>query len=420
MQAQLPSSVNHALQALVADIARDPHCIALRPARLFCVGGAVRDVLMQRQVTDRDWLVVGSTPEQMIGAGFLAVGRDFPVFLHPLNREEFALARTERKIGRGYHGFEFHCDPTVSLEDDLRRRDLRINAMAIDAQGRLHDPHQGYEDLQNRQLQHVSEAFREDPIRILRVARFSARFADFGIHPLTLQFMREMVRDGETDHWTAERVWRELDQGMSESKPSALWRCLASCHLSAFACLGTEDGLMLEQLDRAAAAGLDGRLRWALWSTLASSALRTAVLAILKMPGNQRSLIDQALRHQSAFMRMLSGQGMPSPALLAGFFESLDVLRRPGRLDDLLAVWRWHPQVRALSGYEHALGAIKDLGTIFRRAKSGALGTEIQGAALGEAIRQARVQALSMTLLTRYAQGILVPAPTSSENSSPP
>ena len=417
VQAQLSSSVNQALTALVEGLSEDTYCRAIEPARLFCVGGAVRDVLMQREAKDRDWLVVGSTPEHMLAAGFQAVGRDFPVFLHPQSHEEYALARTEKKVGRGYHGFEFYCDPDVSLEDDLRRRDLRMNAMAVDAQGKLHDPYQGLNDLQSRQFQHVSDAFREDPIRLLRVARFCARFPDFSIHPQTMQFMRDMVRDGETGHWTAERVWREVDQGMSEVKPSALWRCLADCHLSPFNSLADDDRIMLEQLDRAAAAGLEWRLRWGLWSALASPAWRAGVLSVLKMPKDVRSLVDRVAQHQTLWLEVLSSQAMPSAALVAAFFQSLDVLRRPERLDEVLALLRWHPDLQASPGYEHAVQAMKQLCQVFRSAKCTA---PLQGAALGEAIKEAREQALSTLLVNRYARGLYTELQPPSSAICPP
>jgi tRNA nucleotidyltransferase (CCA-adding enzyme) len=195
----------------------------------YMVGGAVRDALLGLPVNDHDWVVVGTTPQQMIAAGYLPVGKDFPVFLHPHTREEYALARTERKTARGYHGFAFHAEPDVTLEQDLARRDLTINAMAQDANGRLIDPYGGQADLKNRVLRHVTAAFREDPVRILRVARFSARFADFSLAPETLALMREMVEAGEVDALVAERVWQELARGLMEDKPSRMFEVLRAC-----------------------------------------------------------------------------------------------------------------------------------------------------------------------------------------------
>ena len=197
--------------------------------RTYIVGGAVRDALLGLPVNDRDWVVVGATPHEMIAAGYLPVGRDFPVFLHPQTREEHALARTERKTARGYHGFTFHAEPDVTLEQDLARRDLTINAMAQDDHGLVIDPYGGRADLQARILRHVTGAFREDPVRILRVARFAARFTDFSLAPETLGLMREMVAAGEVDALVAERVWQELARGLMEERPSRMFAVLREC-----------------------------------------------------------------------------------------------------------------------------------------------------------------------------------------------
>jgi tRNA nucleotidyltransferase (CCA-adding enzyme) len=195
----------------------------------YRVGGAVRDALLGLPVRDHDWVVVGATPHEMITSGYLPVGRDFPVFLHPETREEYALARTERKTARGYHGFAFHAEPDVTLEQDLARRDLTINAIAQDEQGRLIDPHDGQADLRAKVLRHVTDAFREDPVRILRVARFAARFADFSVAPETLALMRQMVEAGEVDALVPERVWQELARGLMEDRPSRLFEVLRDC-----------------------------------------------------------------------------------------------------------------------------------------------------------------------------------------------
>jgi tRNA nucleotidyltransferase (CCA-adding enzyme) len=182
--------------------------------------------LLGRAVGDRDWVVVGADPGELLGLGYLAVGRDFPVFLHPETREEHALARTERKTGPGYHGFEFHADRSVTLEDDLARRDLTINAIAEDENGALVDPHGGRRDLAAKVLRHVSPAFAEDPVRILRLARFAARFADFQVAAETEALMREMVANGEVDALVPERVWQELSRGLMEGKPSRMFEVL--------------------------------------------------------------------------------------------------------------------------------------------------------------------------------------------------
>ncbi len=199
--------------------------------RIYLVGGAVRDGLLRRPHGDRDFVVVGATPEQMLARGFKPVGRDFPVFLHPQTNEEYALARTERKSGRGYRGFVVDADPSVTLEQDLARRDFTINAIAQDADGTLIDPFGGARDLEARVLRHVSPAFVEDPLRVLRAARFMARFAPLGftVAPETMELMRAMVADGEIDHLVPERVWQELTRALAEPRPSAFLATLREC-----------------------------------------------------------------------------------------------------------------------------------------------------------------------------------------------
>ena len=207
--------------------------------QIYMVGGAVRDRLLGLPVQDRDWVVVGATPEDMVAQGFVPVGKDFPVFLHPQTHEEYALARTERKQGRGYRGFTVHTSPQVTLQEDLARRDLTINSIAASADWvsdggpndaeSLTDPYGGRRDLQARVLRHVTDAFREDPVRILRLARFAARFADFSIAPETLALMREMVADGEADHLVPERVWQELARGLMEAHPARMFEVLRDC-----------------------------------------------------------------------------------------------------------------------------------------------------------------------------------------------
>jgi tRNA nucleotidyltransferase (CCA-adding enzyme) len=192
----------------------------------YLVGGAVRDRLLGLPVQDHDWVVVGASPQDLIAAGYLPVGKDFPVFLHPETREEVALARTERKTAAGYHGFAVHAAPDVTLEQDLARRDLTINAMAQDEAGQVIDPYGGQGDMANKVLRHVSPAFAEDPVRILRLARFAARFDDFTVAPETVALMRTMVAAGEVDALVAERVWQELSRGLMEKKPSRMLEVL--------------------------------------------------------------------------------------------------------------------------------------------------------------------------------------------------
>ena len=197
--------------------------------RIYSVGGAVRDELLGLPVQDRDYVVVGASPGQMIERGFKQVGRDFPVFLHPETHEEYALARTERKSGRGYAGFSFDATPDVTLEEDLARRDLTINAIARADDGSLTDPFDGVADLEARVLRHVGPAFVEDPVRLLRIARFAARFTGFSVAPGTVTLMREMVGNGEADHLVAERVWQEIARGLMENKPSRMFAVLREC-----------------------------------------------------------------------------------------------------------------------------------------------------------------------------------------------
>jgi len=197
--------------------------------QVYLVGGAVRDELLGIAVKDKDFVVVGSTPEEMIAAGFKPVGKDFPVFLHPKTHDEYALARTERKTAKGYKGFVVHASPEVTLEEDLARRDLTINAIAKDSTGKFIDPYNGLADIQSKTLRHVSDAFAEDPVRILRAARLSARFQDFSLAPETNQLMQQMVAAGEVDALVAERVWQELAKGLMEDKPSRMFDVLRAC-----------------------------------------------------------------------------------------------------------------------------------------------------------------------------------------------
>lgn len=197
--------------------------------KVYCVGGAVRDELLGRPVNERDWVVVGSTPEQMEALGYKPVGKDFPVFLHPETHDEYALARTERKTARGYKGFQVYAAPEVTLEQDLARRDLTINAIAKDDNGQLIDLFHGQRDLKARIFRHVSAAFVEDPVRILRLARFAARFPDFTVAGETMALMQEMVQNGEVDALVPERVWQELARGLMETKPSRMFEVLREC-----------------------------------------------------------------------------------------------------------------------------------------------------------------------------------------------
>ncbi|WP_159747563.1 multifunctional CCA tRNA nucleotidyl transferase/2'3'-cyclic phosphodiesterase/2'nucleotidase/phosphatase [Coxiella endosymbiont of Amblyomma sculptum] len=197
--------------------------------RIYLVGGAIRDELLGIPIQERDWVVVGSTPEEMIARGFKPVGKEFPVFLHPQTYEEYALARTEYKTTKGYRGFRFHTDPNVTLEEDLKRRDLTINAMAKTSEGKIIDPYGGQKDIKNKILRHVSPAFREDPVRILRLARLSAKFPEFSIHPKTLDLMKDITHSGEVHTLVSERVWQELVCALSSKSPVRFFTVLQNC-----------------------------------------------------------------------------------------------------------------------------------------------------------------------------------------------
>ena len=292
--------------------------------KTYVVGGAVRDELLGLPVADRDWVVVGATPEEMVRLGFRPVGKDFPVFLHPVTHEEHALARTERKSGRGYKGFTVYAAPDVTLEDDLRRRDLTINAMARDESGRLVDPFGGEKDLREGVLRHVSEAFEEDPVRILRVARFVARFG-FRVAPETEALMRRMVELGEADHLVAERVWQEFSRGLAEPHAERMFEALERCGLRA---------RLLPELVR-----IPGRFSGTLpvrFAHLCWPLEEAAVLALcdrLKVPNEERELALAATRCRPLL-------GAKAPEQLLALFKRGDAFRRRERFGLLLQAAR--------------------------------------------------------------------------------
>ena len=306
--------------------------------KTYAVGGSVRDELLGLPVTDRDWVVVGATPEQMAALGFRPVGSDFPVFLHPGTHEEYALARTERKTAPGYKGFTFHAAPDVSLEDDLRRRDLTINAMARGEDGALVDPHGGAVDLRRGILRHVSGAFAEDPVRILRVARFAARFG-FAVAPETMELMRGMVRAGEADHLVAERVWQELARGLAERQPSRMIAVLRECGALARV-LPEVDGVLANaqgaprlgaRLDIASADYGPVVQFAALTFDLAPQAIE-ALAARVNVPGECRDAALLAAREKN----QVSTPGTLEAGDLLGLLERCDAFRRPARLGTLI------------------------------------------------------------------------------------
>lgn len=399
----------------------------------YLVGGAVRDKLLGRPVADRDYVVVGATPDEMSRLGFRPVGRDFPVFLHPQTREEYALARTERKSGRGYHGFEFRTDTAVTLEQDLERRDLTINAMAEDSDGRLIDPYGGARDLEARLLRHVSPAFGEDPVRVLRVARFAARYAPLGFRVAdeTLALMRQMVESGEVEHLVAERVWAETRKALGEPQPSEFLRTLRACGAARVlfpendALYGVpqradfhpeiDAGVHVEMvLDMAARlAPGDDLVGWcALTHDLGKALTPADVLprhighehaglaplramsARLRVPAEHATLAELVCRFHLDMHRAFE---LRAETLLE-ILERMDSFRRPERLGRLLIACE--ADKRGRLGYEESDYPQAEY---VRAAHAAAVAIDargfvaegLTGVAIGEAMRKARVQAIA-------------------------
>ena len=403
--------------------------------RIYRVGGSVRDQLMGRPSGDRDWVVVGASPEAMLAAGYTPVGRDFPVFLHPETHEEYALARTERKTAPGYRGFVFHADASVTLEEDLARRDLTINAIACDQDGTLIDPRGGRADIEARVLRHVSPAFAEDPVRILRIARFAARFDDFSVAPETLALMRDMVRAGEVDALVAERVWQELSRGLMEARPSRMIEVLRDCAALAIvlpevdALFGVpqpaqhhpeiDTGLHLMQcLDWAAAHGASLAVRYALlvhdlgkgttpredWPRHIAHEARSAKLARelaerLRVPVETADIGRLVAQEHTNIHRARELRADTMVKLL----ERLDVMRKPERLADILlaceADQRSRPGFDA-SGYVQA-DVVRAAAAAFRAVDAGAVAQRLAetgkavGPAIAREVHSARVAAVA-------------------------
>ncbi len=368
--------------------------------RTFLVGGAVRDQLLGRAPAgDRDWVVVGATADEMLAQGYQQVGRDFPVFLHPQTHEEYALARTERKSAPGYRGFVVHAALDVTLEQDLRRRDLTINAMAMDEQGTLIDPCGGERDLRDRVLRHVGPAFVEDPVRILRLARFAARFAQFTVAPETMALARAMVDGGEADALVAERVWQELSRGLMEATPSRMLQVLADCGLLArrFPELGRLEEVM-SALDRAAGtspsigaywfeAGHTLSVRYAILTSGAPDAAAHERLL-------QRIRADQDATRMAALLfalRQPIHDAATAPALLA-VVERADGIRRPAPAWLLVAAWEMLERERA-PYVRAALNAVKSV-------DAGAVAARFAGdpSRIATALAQARIAAIDQRL----------------------
>ena len=428
--------------------------------QIYMVGGAVRDKLLGRPVNDHDWVVVGATPEQMLAQGYLPVGRDFPVFLHPETREEYALARTERKSGRGYRGFVVQSSPDVTLAEDLSRRDLTINSIATSADSEsaseLFDPYNGVQDLQAKVLRHVTEAFREDPVRILRVARFAARYHDFTVAPETLQLMSEMVQHGEADHLVPERVWQELARGLMEEKPSRMFEVLRACGalqvlLPEVACLWgvpqpplhhpeVDTGVHLMMvLDMAARLQAPLTVRFAclahdlgkgttpadilprhIGHEERSATLLQGVAERLRVPVDCRETAEVVAREHGHIHR--SGDLGAGP--LVRLLERCDAIRKPGRFAEVLLACEC--DARGRLGFDEAaypqrprllavLAAVQSVITREIAAKAAAKG--VTGPQVGDWIHQARVEAVAQWL--RATPAPTPPAPTSEAPETP-
>lgn len=358
----------------------------------YLVGGAVRDQLLGLPVKDRDWVVVGATPEQMIESGFRQVGADFPVFLHPSTNEEYALARTERKQGHGYHGFTVYSAPDVSLEDDLRRRDLTINAMALDKNGQLVDPFGGLDDLNHRRLRHVSDAFAEDPLRILRTARFAARLHPLGftIAPETLTRMRAMVDAGEAGHLVPERVWQEMQRALRENVPGVFFETLANCGALETLIPELADPATLSQA-LAALACIGGRsdttdARFAaLLSPLTPEQCQQRAQQ-LKAPKDCQELASLVARVARPLRQSHSAESQ------LALLDTTDAWRRPDRLRRLLSVCQCLTPALTEASANALLQAYRtacevDAKTLMARGFS--------GKALGEAIRNERLKRIA-------------------------
>jgi tRNA nucleotidyltransferase (CCA-adding enzyme) len=401
--------------------------------KAYLVGGAVRDRLLGIAVKDRDYVVVGATPEEMLRSGYRPIGKDFPVFLHPQTTEEYALARTERKTGPGYHGFAFHADPSVTLEDDLRRRDLTINAIAENERGALIDPFNGVRDLEAKILRHVSPAFAEDPVRVLRVARFAARYAGrgFRVADETLALMRTMVENGEVDHLVPERVWAETQKALSEATPSAFLRSLRDCdalHVlfpEIDALYGVpqraefhpeiDTGIHTEMVVDMAAklAPGDALIGYAALVHDLGKALTpkdilprhigheqrglapvAAVSERLKVPADHASLAAAVCK-----LHLLAHTALElKPATILGLFEQLDAFRRPERVEQFLLVCEADKRGRlGLSESPYPAGPY--LRKAFAAAKAITaqpfVEQGLQGPAIGEAMRKVRTEAVA-------------------------
>ncbi|MBD2858616.1 hypothetical protein IB286_06295 [Spongiibacter sp. KMU-158] len=366
--------------------------------QVYLVGGAVRDQLLNYPFHERDWVVVGATPDDLLKQGYQQVGKDFPVFLHPSSKEEYALARTEKKAGSGYHGFICDFGPEVTLEEDLQRRDLTINAMAMDDNAQLIDPYGGQRDLEQRLLRHVSPAFNEDPLRVLRVARFAARYAHLGftLAPETQRLMHDMSQAGELATITPERLWVEINKGLATNTPSVFFKVLQDCGAlnalyPAWSAALTED--LLAIVDAAAKFGGSNELRFAITCSALNSEQCEALCEQLKATNAAQDLALLGVQ-------LLPLTPLNSAETVMALLEKLDYLRRPQRVSDFVQLAK---TLNPYFGTSPAAGievsvlerAAQSLGNI--RAET-LIAEGLKGPALGKALRQKRLDALSELL----------------------
>jgi tRNA nucleotidyltransferase (CCA-adding enzyme) len=362
---------------------------------VFQVGGSVRDELLGLPVQDRDYVVVGSDPQEMAKQGFRPVGADFPVFLHPETHEEYALARTERKTAPGYKGFTFHASREVTLEQDLKRRDLTINAMARAEDGTLIDPHGGAADLKAGVLRHVSDAFAEDPVRILRVARFAARFG-FAVAPETLKLMRDMVARGEADALVPERVWQEISRGLMEESPSRMLAVLRECGALARVLPEVDEVFerpdeperLAARLEHAATRGYSLPVRYALLVLDLTPEAAAGLAQRVNAPSDCRELATLAMRERGLACR----KDLDAESTL-GLLERSDAFRRPDRLERLLEVIECDTLAES-PGKFRPRAILKRALEAAREVDAGAVARENPGD-IPEAVRRARMVAIA-------------------------
>ncbi|OAI49396.1 hypothetical protein AYO45_02750 [Gammaproteobacteria bacterium SCGC AG-212-F23] len=353
--------------------------------QIFLVGGAVRDELLKYGHHEKDWVVVGSTPEEMLQKGFRQVGKDFPVFLHPKTHEEYALARKERKTGKGYTAFDFDASTTVTLEDDLKRRDFTINAMAKTAEGVLIDPYDGKNDLDNKILRHVSPAFAEDPVRILRAARFMARYAHLGFHiaPETIALMKTMVANGEVNALVPERVWKECERAFSEKNPECFFSVLNDC--GALSVLFPEMQFSEKNLAKISVAVTDALVRFAAFFHHISQDNFLKLNTRYRIPAEYTELtllvITQLLSYQKA--SQLSAED------IFQLLSSLDAFRREKRFENFLQACEAVSPLSQSSWLRKCFMAAKKIDA------HSLVEMKLQGKALGEKIREQRILAIA-------------------------